>query len=144
MTATSVSFTVHGAPQAKGSTRAFMPKGAKYPVVTSTNRNVASWEHLIRAEAQRHVLSGMLTDAVCVQALFVLPRPKRLRRGVESPHITRPDVDKLARALNDALTHVFWKDDGQIVELRASKRYANLNETPHVRVTVTDAVNEPA
>jgi Holliday junction resolvase RusA-like endonuclease len=35
----------------------------------------------------------------------------------------RPDIDKLSRALMDALTMIVYRDDGQVVMLDATKRY---------------------
>ena len=56
-----------------------------------------------------------------VVATFYYERPKS-RQG-EERKITFPDVDKLARALLDALTGVFWKDDAQVSDLLVRKRY---------------------
>lgn len=47
---------------------------------------------------------------------------------------TRPDIDKLCRAVLDALTGVAFNDDAQVAVLRATKGYA-LN--PGVVVEVT-------
>ena len=35
----------------------------------------------------------------------------------------RPDIDKLARAVLDALTGIVWVDDDQVVELVCRKRW---------------------
>jgi Holliday junction resolvase RusA-like endonuclease len=45
-----------------------------------------------------------------------------------------PDLDKLIRAILDALTGVVWRDDGQVVDIVASKVYA---DTPGVDVVIT-------
>jgi crossover junction endodeoxyribonuclease RusA len=37
----------------------------------------------------------------------------------------RPDLDKLLRALLDALTGVAFKDDAQIIDIDATKRYCD-------------------
>jgi Holliday junction resolvase RusA-like endonuclease len=37
----------------------------------------------------------------------------------------RPDLDKLVRAVMDALTMRVWRDDGQVVAISASKRYSD-------------------
>jgi len=67
---------------------------------------------------------------------FVLPRPKSAPKR-STPHATkRPDVDKLARACLDAITGVIVGDDAQMVDLRATKRLAELGETPGVEITV--------
>ena len=65
-----------------------------------------------------------------VHASFYLPRPKShfTKRGVRlsAPWwpVTKPDLDKLTRALLDALTDAgIWRDDSQAVELHAEKIY---------------------
>lgn len=55
-----------------------------------------------------------------VELRFYLPRPKSAPKSREWP-TTRPDLDKLARSVLDALTHVCWSDDAQIIELYLNK-----------------------
>lgn len=46
------------------------------------------------------------------------------------------DLDKLLRAVCDALTGVAWRDDAQVVQIRAAKRYSERGvEGAHVVVT---------
>lgn len=130
MTRPSISFEVFGVAEPKGSARAFMPKGAKYPVVTSDNPNLKKWEQTIRGELQRvmkqtdgHTLTQIFNSPVAVGLRFHLPRPKS-RKKAKYP-TTRPDVDKLARAAIDALSGVAFKDDNQVVAVQARKVYAD-------------------
>jgi Holliday junction resolvase RusA-like endonuclease len=136
-------FTVFGVAQAKGNMRAFTPKGMKFPIVTDSNRNAKSWSQLVaeganlalgeKPEAERAVLR----DAVRVTVAFFLPRPKsKSKRGVAYAHLTAPDIDKLLRAVLDALTYVVWADDSQVVELLASKQYADVDGAPHVDIRI--------
>lgn len=46
-----------------------------------------------------------------------------LREGVEPVTRSAGDLDKLARAVLDALTGICYVDDSQVVDLRARKRY---------------------
>lgn len=76
-----------------------------------------------------------------VVALFAVRMPKVSRTrtnamilGLIKP-ARRPDLDNLLKAL-DAFTGVVWRDDAQIVELRAEKRY---DKQPKVVITVTQA-----
>lgn len=117
-----IEFVVWGVPIQKGSARAFMPKGWTRPVITSdTRRGLKEWEHAIRVVAQEHA-GQMFTEAVHVDLLFVLPRPKSLPKRVRH-HLKKPDIDKLSRAALDAMTGIVWKDDSQVVALQAHKRY---------------------
>lgn len=47
---------------------------------------------------------------------------------------TKPDLDNLAKALLDGLNEVVWRDDVQVVEVRARKVYS---ETPGIDLEVT-------
>ena len=58
-----------------------------------------------------------------VRITFFMPRPKTVKRHM--PTVT-PDVDKLCRAVLDALTDAgVWVDDSQVVDLGATKIYAS-------------------
>lgn len=48
----------------------------------------------------------------------------------------RPDVDKLVRNALDGMTGVIYKDDGQVVQLIAQKRYADLGDPEGIVVEV--------
>lgn len=61
---------------------------------------------------------------------FDLMRPKSVRSSYPAK---RPDIDNLVKACTDALNGVLWRDDSQIVELAAEKRYA---ERPGVEIHV--------
>lgn len=137
-----IQFIAYGTPQPKGSTRAFMRPGMRFPVVTSDNPNLKGWAAHVRTEAQRHH-DGFISDRpvrVCLH--FELKRPKRLLtktfrdRGLW--HTTKPDLDKLARAVKDALTGVLWTDDSQVAQLVAEKVYVDAETGPCVHVTVEE------
>lgn len=116
----SVSFFVNGTPAPQGSSRAFMAGGK--PVITSANKNLKDWRTLVALAGMEH--AKMLDGPVAVTLRFYLPRPVSLpKKTVE--HTKRPDVDKLARAVLDSLTGLFFKDDSQVVRLLASKHYAD-------------------
>ena len=114
--------------------RSFMPKGSRYPVLTSSNKRVKQWEQSIRSAAQEHA-GTLLTGWVDVSICFALPRPKSLAKKV-TWHLKRPDIDKLSRAALDALSGVIWRDDSQVVKLHATKYYAEPGEPPYVDISV--------
>lgn len=117
----SVSFFVPGIAQTKGSAKAFMRPGAKFPTVQNDNPKTKGWQAVIAWFAAQAMTPRMpIVGAVSVSLIFVMTAPKskaRLR-----PH-TRPDIDKLVRSALDGLTGVCFVDDGQVVDLRASKQY---------------------
>jgi Holliday junction resolvase RusA-like endonuclease len=126
-----VEFFVAGTPQPKGSTR-IVPT-ARGMRTTSANRKLFEWEGAIRGEAlyvgcrrQR-----AFTGAARVHLTFHLTRPQRAPLG--TPHTAKPDLDKLVRAVLDALVPSVLVDDKQVMALWATKEYA---DTPGVRIRV--------
>lgn len=59
-----------------------------------------------------------------VDIRFYLPRPASLAKKLAAM-VKRPDIDKLGRAILDALTDVVFEDDSQVVDLFLRKRYAD-------------------
>jgi crossover junction endodeoxyribonuclease RusA len=57
-----------------------------------------------------------------IDLMFCMPKPSSVKRSIPS---TRPDLDKLIRAVLDALTGIAYVDDGQVVAITASKIYSN-------------------
>lgn len=80
------------------------------------------------------------TEPVVVYATFYLPRPKSVKRWLPS---VPPDLDKLCRALGDALSidSQALADDSLIVRWKVSKVYADQHDAG-VRVAVKLATRE--
>ena len=147
-TARRVTLTVHGLPQPKGSTKAFVPRtwaSAAYAagqspraVVTSDNPKVKGWQLAITAAAvQSRGRTTAFDGPVSVTCAFVLPRPASYPKRVVH-HVTKPDLDKLARAVLDALAGVLFGDDAAVTELHATKGYAFDGCAPGVVITVVE------
>lgn len=73
---------------------------------------------------------------VAVELRFVMKRPVSAPKRSTPAAVKRPDVDKLARAVLDALSSVVWADDSQVVDLHPTKRIAELGESPGVHIVV--------
>ena len=124
---------VPGEPKPKGSMRAMVCGGK---AIVLHPRNTKAWQEAVRfqvcAQGAIYVDEGPLS----VSLEFVLPRPKgapkRMPRRRELA-AKRPDLDKLVRAILDALKGVVYRDDSQVVDLSASKRVA-FDERPGVHV----------
>ncbi len=164
--ARTLTFSVAGVPQTKGSAKAFVVwahvleavdrfrKSGKRitprAFITNDNPNAKAWQESVMdaaLEARRGgpLLAGeLLAGALVVDLVFHLARPQKIRSSIVS-HTTRPDVDKLARCVLDGLTGVVYADDGQVVAIRLSKQYAPIDGAPGVTITVTEAaVADPA
>jgi len=124
-----MTFTVFGAAAVKGSTVSFL---GKYGVVTKADcKNLAAWSQAVGwAARERRITRAPVGAGVTIGAVFQFVRPKSSPNRV-APTV-KPDLDKLTRALLDALTGVAYVDDAQVVQLEARKAYGD-----DARTTIT-------
>lgn len=128
-----VAFTVEGVPQPAGSKRAFQHRTTGRVVVTDDAKGSRQWKTHVAAIARQHMIGEPLAGPVELIVTFTFPRPARHFRtgrnaGVMKPdapqhHLIRPDVTKLLRAVEDALTGIVWGDDAQVISQHALKLY---------------------
>lgn len=139
-----IAFTVYGEAQPQGSAKAFVPKGWSRPIITSDNADL-SWRQLVAEGADRALgrrpTADLFLDGVRLTIAFYLPRPKSLPKR-QTAHTKKPDIDKLVRAICDALSQLVFRDDSQVCELVTAKHYAAEGQAPHVdiRVEATAAI----
>lgn len=115
---------VYGTPIPQGSMKAFTPKGWKRPILTSDNAKTKPWRQAI-VDAAVVMRGGRSFEApVHLSVIFYLPRPKSAPKNIHRP-AKKPDLDKLVRAVCDALTSAgVWRDDCQVVRVTAEKVFA--------------------
>lgn len=143
-------FTVPGVSQTKGSTKAFIPKGWTRAIITNDNPKAKAWAQLIAEAAAAALVETKLqpfdVGAVILDVWFYLPRPQKFLAkkyaGIDVPHTTRPDADKLLRCVKDALSQVVWRDDSMVVDAYAHKRFCAVGEFPRADITVRGATFE--
>lgn len=125
-------FFVAGNPASKGSTRTFW-RGGKLRTVNACRRE-SQWADNVRwiALAEWRPRSP-LTEQVCVELEFLFHRPSTCRG---TPNVGRIDVDKAIRSVLDALTTIIYRDDRQVLDVHARKRYAEGSEAAGVHITV--------
>ena len=131
-----VHFTVFGTPQPQGSLRAFIPKGWTRPVLTSSNKSLRSWRQEVASAAVVAMSRDRRAESwrpVTLKALFYFDRPRSLSKRITEKS-TRPDLDKLVRALGDALAGICYERDSQINRIVAQKEYGSPART---EVTIT-------
>lgn len=129
-------FWVAGVPVPQGSKVAGVTKDGRAYVRDVSARDLNAWRREVEQEADR-MLAGRdgLLGAVAVGLKFEMPRPKTVTRGRPS---VKPDADKLARAVLDALTKAaVYEDDARVVDLHVSEWYAD--DQPGVWITVEAA-----
>lgn len=150
-----VRFFVPGLALPQGSAKAFVVKGKAR--ITSTTKGLAGWRERIALAAHGAGVPYREEGAVEVGVSFRFPRPKSHYRGngpdgkpilrescAERPHVSRPDLDKLVRAVLDGLTGIAYRDDSQVTVLAASKLYAPEFGEPGVWIRVSSSSWPPS
>ncbi len=75
-----------------------------------------------------------------IDVIYILPRPKSLPKKKDICHTKKPDIDKLTRAICDAITSAgVWNDDSQCCEQYCTKRYSTLGETPGCWIEIRES-----
>ena len=127
-----IQFTVYGKPEPQGSMKAFMRKGARFPVVTSDNKNLKSYRQNLSVVALAQCRAEGFNPIpkktpVEIELTFYFSRPAS--RSKRAAFTVKPDLDKLMRAVGDALTGICFEDDSQIVYAIIRKRYGSPERT---------------
>ena len=125
-----LSFTVHGTPAPAGSKKA-VPIGGRWGVVDA-NPKAKGWKWQV-AQVAGEVMRGceLYQGPIRLMLCFYLRRPKahynltlhQLRPGAPEHPTRKPDLLKLARGVEDAMTGVVYRDDAQILDEVLEKRY---------------------
>lgn len=129
-----VSFAVPGRPIPQGSLSSFRHRTTGQ-IVTPQKARVREYRDRIAWAAEA---TGMACtdEPVRVRAVFGFQRPKshrltsgKLTKRAPTSHASRPDLDKVARSLLDAITGVLVYDDAQVVALDVRKQWHDHDET---------------
>lgn len=149
-----VTITVYGTPAPQGSKRAFAGKDGRVHVIESSHDRVKSWRQAVieaAGQAMADAAGGFpLTGPLHAEMVFTLRRPKSHYRTGKNAHLLRdsappypsgtPDVGKLARATEDALTAVgCWADDAQVVIYAPlAKQWATPHRLPGADIRIRE------
>ena len=90
-----------------------------------TPRKTKKFEELIKSEYLKQdgtYHEGEVTAFIEITKKYPESWPKT--KKVESPCLTRPDLDNIAKSILDALNGIAYKDDNQVSTLIISKEYA--------------------
>lgn len=135
---------VVGLPVAQGSMQAFPLKNGRYAMVASNAKRLKPWRlEMKQAIAEALNGSGPMASGAALVVEFRFPRPsghfgkRGLRPSAPARMFRRPDLDKLLRAVLDASTEAgVFRDDAQVDEIRARKRYCVDGEQPGVEAVI--------
>lgn len=134
-----VSFRVTGIARPKGSTRSWRHPKTGAIITTSASGGLKGWESSVRVQAQRLAEEGhFFGGAVRVFVTFTFARPKSVSPKKRGYMTVAPDLSKLVRGIEDAMTGVLYRDDAQIVEIVARKVYGASDEPSHAQITLTE------
>lgn len=144
---TQIQFFVPGIPAPGGSKKAFVSKSGRAVIVDDCKRN-KPWRDRVISSAIEAYSGPPLDGPLVVTMAFVMPRPKyhygtgtksaALKPRAPRCHEVKPDVLKLARSTEDALTGYLWRDDSQTCRLLLEKFYGT---SPGVKITVARMEN---
>lgn len=129
---------VAGKPAPQGSKRYLGVKGGK-GITVESSKAVAPWRADVRSAVQAATFDPIPAGAgAVVHLVFVMPRPASTPKRRTPPAVKRPDLDKLIRAVLDALSSAgVWHDDSQVVNLRAAKCIASPGDRTGCHIVVT-------
>lgn len=118
---------VYGDPAPQGS-KSFKGIHGGRAVLAESSKRVAPWRQDVKAAAESEIIrydDWMPLDCPLVLVVvFTLPAPQSLPKRRASYPSKLPDLSKLVRSTEDALTAAgVWKDDARVVECRAIKTY---------------------
>jgi len=95
---------------------------------------------LLASQAMREQKLEITTDAVklTVVVLHAIPKSMSKKKRIQAIDgslrpTTKPDLDNIVKAVMDAFKAVVWRDDSQVVDIRALKFYA---DAPLIRIVV--------
>jgi len=121
-----MTFVVFGAPATKGSTVSFV--GKRGVVTKASCKGLGAWTQAVGWAARgAGVRLAPKEQSVRVIAVFQFVKPTSQKKRHHP--VVKPDLDKLARALLDALTSVAYVDDSQVVQLQLWKVYGGDSRT---------------
>ena len=142
-----ITFFVPGIPKTAGSKRGIPiyrgKKGHKQftskVVVVEDCKKSADWRGDVIKFATEAIkgIGAPITGPVSLEVCFCFTRPKShygtgrnkktIKPSAPTCHTKKPDITKLLRAVEDALTGIVCGDDSQIIRQLATKDYASVN-----------------
>ena len=144
-----IEIVVYGTPGPQGSKRFVGHAKSGRGIMVESSAKVKPWREAVKwAACGLRSPEGMLhmSGPVAVEMIFTLPKPKSAPKTRRTWPDRKPDLSKLVRSTEDALTYAgVWEDDARVVQLVAGKRYPGEGEgaldRPGARISIS-AVTE--
>jgi crossover junction endodeoxyribonuclease RusA len=119
-----IEITVYGSPAPQGSKSFKGFTRAGRAILAESSKHVRPWRDAVRADALlvRNTLSVAygswkpLDEPLAVEMVFTVPKPSAAPKRRRTWPMRMPDLSKLCRATEDALTDAgIWRDDARVV-----------------------------
>ena len=121
-----ITIKVYGIPAPQGSKRYVGRSKSGRGILVESSKKVAPWRLAVKAAALA-VMQGRdpLDGSLIASMVFTLPKPKSAPKRRQIAPDRTPDLSKLIRCTEDALTDAgVWVDDARVVEYeRQAKTY---------------------
>lgn len=135
-----VAFTVPGVPIGKGRPRVSTIAGRARMY---TPAKTVSYEGLIAHEARvamgdRELIAGPVDVLLEIKVQIPASWSQKKQRAAQAGEVRptgKPDIDNTCKAIFDGINQVVWRDDSQVVNVTARKRYA---QVPGVHVLIKE------
>ena len=140
-----INLIVYGSPAPQGSKK-FVGMVNGHGMMVEMSKKVKPWREDVKAAAERIRAGASPIDSpLVVRMVFTMPKPTSAPKRRRTWPMRTPDLSKLCRSTEDALTQAgIWKDDARVVEYeRLAKVYPGEDpealEAPGVRITIRAA-----
>ncbi|MEU5939387.1 RusA family crossover junction endodeoxyribonuclease [Micromonospora sp. NPDC047548] len=117
---TELRITVHGLPAPQGSKR-HVGNG----VMIESSKKVKPWREAVKTAARDAVGDDWrpLDEPLLVSIVFTMPKPASAPKRRRTWPMRTPDLSKLIRSTEDALTDAgIWRDDARVVGYRETRK----------------------
>ncbi len=118
-----VEIKVYGLPAPQGS-KSFKGMVNGHAKLAESSTRVKPWREAVKAAAfdKRTGVGVAVSGPVSVEMIFTMPKPKSAPKTRRSWPDRMPDLSKLVRSTEDALTDVLmWEDDARVVRCLSMK-----------------------
>lgn len=106
------------------------PQGSKTRTqygMRESSKKVKPWRKAVEKAARESLPADWIALDGPLEAhiTFHLPRPKSAPKTIDAPAIRYPDLSKLVRSTEDALTQAgVWADDARVIREQTEKRFS--------------------
>lgn len=143
-----VKFVAYGTPQPQGSMKGFVlpgKNGAKSrAILTSDNTKLKPYRGEVTREAMQALRVAGLQEPMAAKHVpvrlemkFFVSKPESAPKKRLRPTV-KPDLSKLIRSTEDALTGILYADDSQVVSYGNSGKFYGSPERVEVTATIVD------